>query len=132
MAMHVTSGRWRLGMALAMVTALFWATLPLTLKISLEVLDAWTITWVRFVTATLALLVWLTLKGRLGAFKGLKRRTWGMMAVAAVMLTGNFIGYLFGVQYTTPSNAQLLIQAAPLLMALGGIVVFRERFTWAQ
>jgi drug/metabolite transporter (DMT)-like permease len=132
MALHTTSGRWQLGMALALVTALFWATLPLTLKISLEVLDAWTITWVRFVTATLVLLVWLTLKGRIGTFSGLKRRTWGMMTVAAVMLTGNFIGYLFGVQYTTPGNAQLLIQAAPLLMALGGIVVFRERFTWAQ
>ncbi len=132
MALHTTSGRWRLGMGLAMVTALFWATLPISLKVSLEVLDAWTITWARFVTAALALLLWLTLKGNLGVYRGLSRRIWGMMAIAAVMLTGNFVGYLFGVQYTTPGNAQLLIQAAPLLMALGGIFVFREQFAWAQ
>lgn len=55
-----------------------------------------------------------------------------MMAVAALMLTGNFTGYLFGVKYTTPGNAQLLIQAAPLLMALGGIVVFKEKFSKPQ
>lgn len=132
MAMHTTSGRWQLGMGLAMVTALFWATLPISLKISLEALDAWTITWVRFVSAAIALLIWLALKGQLQAFSGLPRRTWGMMALAALMLTGNFVGYLFGVQYTTPGNAQLLIQAAPLLMALGGIFVFRERFSAAQ
>ncbi len=132
MALHTTSGRWQLGMTLAMVTALFWATLPISLKIALESLDAWTITWVRFVTAALVLLAWLSWKRSLGVFGTLSARTWGMMALAALMLTGNFVGYLFGVQYTTPSNAQLLIQAAPLLMALGGILVFRERFAFAQ
>ena len=45
------------------------------------------------------------------------------------MLTGNFVFYLLGVQYTTPGNAQLLIQFAPLGMMLGGIVIFRERFS---
>lgn len=130
--MHTTSGRWRLGMALAMVTAGFWATLPITLKIALETLDAWTITWARFVTATIALLIWLMLRGELGKYRGHDRKTWLLMAVAALMLTGNFVGYLFGVQYTTPANAQLLIQAAPLLLALGGIFIFRERFSALQ
>ena len=44
------------------------------------------------------------------------------------MLIGNYVFYLLGLHYTTPANAQLLIQAAPLLMALGGIVVFGERY----
>lgn len=132
MALHTTSGRWQLGMSLAMATALFWATLPISLKIALESLDAWTITWVRFVTAALVLLAWLTWKRSLGVFATLSGRTWSMMSLAALMLTGNFVGYLFGVQYTTPGNAQLLIQAAPLMMALGGILVFRERFGRAQ
>src|SRR3546814_8058953 len=42
--------------------------------------------------------------------------------------SSDLVFYLLGVQYTSPANAQLLIQLAPLLMALGGIVVFRERF----
>ena len=48
------------------------------------------------------------------------------------MLVGNYVFYLLGVQHTTPANAQLLIQLAPLLMALGGIWVFGERFRAAQ
>jgi drug/metabolite transporter (DMT)-like permease len=47
-------------------------------------------------------------------------------------LVGNYLGYLLGVQYTSPGNAQLLIQLAPLLMALGGIFVFKERFARGQ
>lgn len=51
-----------------------------------------------------------------------------MLLVAGLMLIGNYVFYLLGLHFTTPANAQLLIQAAPLLMALGGIFVFRERF----
>ena len=132
MALHTTSGRWRLGMSLALVTAMFWATLPIGLKISLEVLDAWTITWLRFLTAAAALAIWMGCRRQFGAYRGHGRRVWALMALAALMLTGNFVGYLFGVQYTTPGNAQLLIQAAPLLMAMGGIFIFGERFAAAQ
>ena len=55
-----------------------------------------------------------------------------MLGAAALLLVGNYVLYLLGVQYTTPANAQLLIQLAPLLMALGGIWVFGERFRAAQ
>lgn len=132
MALHQTSGRWRLGLLLASVTALFWSTLPISLKLVLEQVDAWTITWIRFVSAAVALALWLALRHGLAAYRGHGRRIWWMMLVAAVMLTGNFVGYLFGIEYTTPANAQLLIQAAPLLLALGGVLVFRERFSAVQ
>ena len=52
--------------------------------------------------------------------------------MAALTLIGNYVFYLLGLHYTTPANAQLLIQAAPLLMALGGILVFRERYNGWQ
>src|SRR3546814_13378310 len=57
----------------------------------------------------------------------LRRRHWLLLLIAGLMLIGNYVFYLLGVQYTSPANAQLLIQLAPLLLALGGIVVFRER-----
>src|SRR5690606_24033814 len=47
-------------------------------------------------------------------------------------LIGNYVLYLLGLHATTPANAQLIIQLAPLLMALGGIVVFGERFSVGQ
>lgn len=132
MALHTTSGRWRLGLALALLTAGLWATLPAALKIALGSLDAWTLTWVRFLFAFLVLGGWLGARGRLSSLRGLRRRDWFLLLLAAFTLIGNYLLYLLGVQYTTPGNAQLLIQAAPLLMALGGIVVFGERYSPGQ
>jgi drug/metabolite transporter (DMT)-like permease len=109
-----------------------WATLPIALKITLAQVDPWTITWLRFLVAALFMLVWTGVRGGLGAFRALPRSVWGLLALASVMLTGNFVSYLIGLRHTTPANAQLLIQAAPLLMSIGGIVVFRERFNPAQ
>ncbi|HET9484656.1 MAG TPA: DMT family transporter [Xanthomonadales bacterium] len=128
MALHRPSGNWRLGLLLAFVTAALWATLPVALKIALEQVDPYTLTWARFAFAALVVGIWLAARGGLSAFSGLPGRTWAMLLVAGLMLIGNYVFYLLGLHHTTPANAQLLIQAAPLLMALGGILVFGERY----
>jgi drug/metabolite transporter (DMT)-like permease len=132
MTLHRTSGHWRLGLLLTLITAACWATLPIALKIVLETLDPITLTWFRFLVAAAFTGAWLGLRGRLGGYRGLGRRGWALLATAAAMLIGNYVLYLLGVQYTSPANAQLLIQLAPLLMTLGGIWVFGERFRAAQ
>ena len=136
MTLHRASGHWRLGLSLTLFTALCWATLPIVLKIVLNVLDPITLTWFRFLVAALFTAAWLRLRGGLRGpalgFGGLGRRGWWMLLVAALMLVGNYVFYLLGVKYTTPANAQLMIQLAPLLMALGGIWVFGERFRASQ
>ena len=132
MALHQASGRWRLGLAMALLTALSWASLPVALKITLEQLDPYTLTWFRFLVAALFMLAWLGARRGFGGFAGLGAGRWGMLFVAALALIGNYVFYLLGVQHTTPGNAQLLIQLAPLLMALGGIFVFREPYQPAQ
>lgn len=129
---HQSSGRWRLGLSLALLTCLFWATLPVALKVSLEVLDPITLTWFRFLTAALfttALLAW---RGQLSGFAGLGSGRWIMLGCAGIGLLGNYVLYLLGLKYTTPGNAQLLIQSAPLLLALGGIIWFREKISALQ
>jgi drug/metabolite transporter (DMT)-like permease len=132
MPLHRASGQWKLGLALALATAACWATLPIALKVSLEALDPLTLTWFRFLVAAGLMGAWLAARGRLGVYRTLGRRGWSLLALAAVMLVGNYVLYLLGVQLTTPGNAQVLIQLAPLLMALGGIVVFGERYAPAQ
>jgi drug/metabolite transporter (DMT)-like permease len=131
-ALHQASGRWRLGLALALTTAACWATLPVALKITLEQVDVYTLTWFRFAVAALGLGAWLAARGALRGFAGLRAAHWGLLALAAAMLIGNYVFYLLGLHYTTPATAQLLIQLAPLLMALGGVAVFGERFAAAQ
>lgn len=132
MALHQASGRWRLGLFLALVTAACWASLPIALKITLEQLDAITLTWFRFLVATIVMFAWLSWRGGLSVFKSLDGKRWWHLSAAALLLIGNYVFYLWGVQYTTPANAQLLIQLAPLLMALGGIFIFRELYQFGQ
>ncbi|MFZ5655759.1 MAG: DMT family transporter [Pseudomonadota bacterium] len=132
MALHQASGRSSLGFALSALTAACWATLPIALKLTLEVLDPITLTWFRFLVAAALTGLWLAARGGLSGYGALGRRGWMLLAVAAAMLLGNYVFYLLGVQQTTPGNAQLIIQLAPLLMALGGIWVFGERFRLAQ
>lgn len=132
MTLHTTSGRWRVGLALALLTCGFWATLPVALKISLETLDAYTLTWFRFLAAALFTIALLAARGQLGGFNQLTRLHWLYMVCAAAGLIGNYLLYLLGLKYTTPANAQLLIQSAPLLLALGGILFFKERVSVLQ
>ena len=132
MPLHQASGRWKLGLLLALVTAGCWATLPVALKITLEQVDPYTLTWFRFVLAAAVMLAWLAARGGLSGFAALDGKRWWLLLLAALCLIGNYVFYLLGVQQTTPANAQLLIQLAPLLMALGGIFVFRERFNGWQ
>ena len=132
MTLHRASGQWRLGLLLTLITAACWATLPIALKLVLEVLDPITLTWFRFLVAAVLTGAWLAARGKLGGYRALGGRAWTMLGVAALMLVGNYVFYLLGVQHTTPANAQLLIQLAPLLMALGGIWVFGEQFRAAQ
>lgn len=130
--LHRASGDVRLGLTLSLVTALCWATLPVALKLTLAALDPLTLTWFRFLVAAALTAAWLGARGRLAGFGALGRRGAALLALAALMLVGNYVFYLLGVQRTSPGNAQLIIQLAPLLMALGGIVVFGERFRAAQ
>jgi drug/metabolite transporter (DMT)-like permease len=132
MVLHQASGRWKLGLLLAFLTAALWATLPVALKIALVGLDPITLTWFRFVFAALGLGLWLAWRGQFAALRGMNRSHWRLLMLAAVMLIGNYVFYLYGLHHTTPGNAQLLIQLAPLLMAVGGIVVFGERFRGGQ
>ncbi len=132
MALHQPSGRWRLGMLLAFTTTSLWATLPVVLKVALEKIDPYTLTWARFTFAAIAIGTWLAWRGELRLFRTLDRRTWILLGVAGLMLIANYLCYLIGLALTTPANAAVLIQAAPLLMALGGIFVFRERYNGWQ
>lgn len=119
-------------MALAATTMLLWGALPLALKLMLVSLDAVTITWFRFGVASLALGAWLAWRGSLPRFGGFGPTAWALLAVAVLGLSANFLAFLVGLDLTTPANAQVLIQLAPMLLGLGSLVVFKERYERLQ
>ena len=130
--MHSTSGRWRLGLALALTTAVFWGLLPIALEVALAGMDAWTITWYRFTTAAVALGIFLAWRRRLPLRAPLTRRGWVLYAVALLCLVANYVSYLLSLELTSPTVAQVLIQLAPMFLLFGGVIVFRERFAPLQ
>ena len=130
---HEPSGRWRLGFLLAVITVLFWSTVPIALNLLLDRMDAITITWYRFVVGVGVLGVILKWKGTLPPVRALVkgRRLW-LLAVAGVGLAGNFVLYLYALNFISPGASQVVMQLAPLLVLLGGVVLFRETFRSVQ
>ena len=118
------------GIIYAGITALFWGVLAIVLKIIDDKVEPITIVWFRFLLAFLILAAWQAAKNP-GSFKILIRPP-VLLVIATLALTWNYIGFMMGIHYTTPSNAQLFIQTGPILLALAGIFFFREKITRLQ
>jgi drug/metabolite transporter (DMT)-like permease len=130
--MHKVTGRWKLGLTLALIAAVFWGVLPIALKLALEGMDAYTITWYRFAIAGVVLAAILGISGGLPPVRTLKRRTWLLLVLALAGLTGNYVLYLLSLLHTTPAVAQVVIQLGPVFFLLGGVLVLKERFSRGQ
>ncbi|MBW4493357.1 MAG: DMT family transporter [Oscillatoria princeps RMCB-10] len=132
MTLHQTSGRWRLGLALSLFTVFMWGILPIALKVTLQVLDVYTIIWFRFLVSFGVLGVYLAARRELPAPEKLRSTTLGLLAIATVFLAMNYGLFMLGLAQTSPANAQVLIQLAPVLMGLGGLAIFKERYALHQ
>jgi drug/metabolite transporter (DMT)-like permease len=131
-ALHRPTGNAALGASFAAATMLLWAVLPFALAGALARVEPVTLTWARFTLASVALCAWLALRGGLPDLRRLAGGGWRLLTLAVLGLAVNYIAYLVGLQRTTPAGAQVLIQLAQVLLSLGGILVFGERFTRVQ
>ena len=127
-----TTQRWKLGFALALSTSIVWSTLPIALKVACERIDAETVTWLRFVVASVVLGIWLGMRGTLPVPLRLTRRGWTLVAISLAGLIGNYLSYAFALDYVSPTVNQTVIQLAPMLLLLSGIVFLHERLGRAQ
>jgi len=126
--MHSTSGRWQLGFVLALTTTVLWGLLPIALKGLLMTMDASTVTWYRFVFAAVCTLVYLLIFTRPLRLPTINRSIAGLLGIAIFGLTTNYIFFLKGLEFSTPSTTQVVIQLAPVLLLFGGLLIFKERF----
>ena len=130
--MHTSSGRWLLGLLLALTTAVLWGILPIKLKEVLQVMDPVTVTWYRLLVSGLLLLGWLAATRRLPRFAPLGKRGAGLLLLAVAGLVSNYVLYLIGLNMLSPGTTQLVIQMAPILFLLASLLVFRESFSVGQ
>lgn len=118
------------GIVFAGTTAFLWGFLAIALKVAVNHVEAITVAWFRFAFAFIALftiLFWT------------RRETVKLMTsppllalVAGIGLGFNYVGYIKGLDLTTPSSAQIIIQLAPIMLAVVGLVVFKEKLSRVQ
>ncbi len=118
------------GVLFACLTAFLWGFLPIFLKVALKYLDPNSIVWFRFTFAGGVLFIYylFTDRKQLQIFK----RPPVLLVIAALALGLNYIGFLQGLNYTSPSNAQIIIQTGPILLALVGFIVYKESINLKQ
>lgn len=128
---HATSGRWQLGLALSLVTTTLWGSLPVALKLLLATMSPLTLTWYRYVMAgalLTAVLMWRGPWPAASRFRGAVV----LLAIAAVGFAGNNVLFLAGLDRVGPSAAQVVIQLAPVMLILAGVLIFHEPFAAGQ
>lgn len=118
------------GILLASVTSIFWGVLAIFLKVAVKVINPYSIVWIRFLISFIMLSAWFlyTDPQKLRILI----RPPILLLLGAFFLAVNFIGYMQGVKYSGPENAQIIIQLGPILLAAGGVIFFRERLSIRQ
>ncbi len=113
-----------------MVTALLWGFLPIILKIALTGFSAGTIACFRFFFAFIVLFLILSINGSQPSRFLRKPPLLGIVAGASLAV--NYFGMTESVNLSSPSNAAILIQLAPVILVIVGVVFFKERVNWQQ
>ena len=104
--------------------------LPIFLKVALQEFSPQTIVGFRFLFAFMVLGVILSLRGERPSKILLRPPLAGILA--GILLAGNYFYFLQGVNFSGPANSAVLIQIAPVMVALAGVYLFKERFSKQQ
>jgi len=130
--LHHVSGKRRYGAGLAFTTAVFWGLLPVVIKVLIEKIDAFTIVWFRFFGAAIILSFFIVRKYGIAPLFKIRGIVFILTIITILGLGGNYVTYAIGVKYMSPGMAVVMIQVAPMLLLLGGLFIFRERFSSMQ
>ncbi len=115
------------GILFAGITALSWSVVPVALKVVVQEVNPVTVVWFRFSLAFMLLLFYIIFKSphQLKIIYNPPK----LLIFAALALGANYMGILLGVKNTTPSTTQIVIQFGPVLLAVSGFLVYKEKLT---
>jgi drug/metabolite transporter (DMT)-like permease len=118
------------GNLLAVITAVLWGFLAIALKIAVLDFNPYNIVWFRFAIAFSVLFLYFGIRNpsRLHILK----KPPPLLLLAAFFLALNYIGFMQGVNYTSPGNTQIFIQVGALSLALVGLFVYKEKLSIYQ
>ena len=132
MKLHQAVSNWRVGLGLSLITAVLWGLVPISLAVVLKKIDPYTINWFRFTSAFISLGCYLATQNNLPKVSKLKSSSPYLWAIAILGLMGNYLFFVMGLQATSPSHAEVLIQLAGVSFSLGALAIFKERYTRNQ
>lgn len=121
-----------MGFLLAFTAAVMWGILPVFLKVLLSSTDAYTITASRFIFAGVFVFLMLAFTRALPGLRQAKLRTWLIVVFTTIVLLINYVTNVIALDYISPSTVQLVLQLAPFLLMLGGVVFYKERLSKLQ
>ncbi len=118
------------GIIYAWAAGFLWGVLAIILKVTLNYVSPENVVWFRFFVAFVILFLIHLLKKP----KSLKIIVHPplLLLLSAVFLGLNYIAFMRGINNTSPNNAAIFIQTGPLLLAIFGIVVYREKLSLLQ
>ena len=130
--MNDRTGHRLTGLAFAAVTLLLWGGLPVVLKLLLQWLDPFTVTWYRFLVGGAMLVPLVHFRHGLGSPFRIRGAALALALVCILVLGGNYVTYLMGLGRISPASAQIVMQLTPVIVLLGGLILFREPFSRLQ
>ena len=119
-----------LGILYASITAFLWGFLPIALKVAVSFIGPHSIVWIRFLVAFFILLIIFSIKKPAGL--SILLRPPITLIAAAVCLGFNYLGFMKGIHYTSPGNTQIIVQLGPILLAVVGVIIFKEKLSKRQ
>lgn len=118
------------GILYALTTTLFWGFLAIALKVAVRNIEPLTVVWIRFSMAFTMLFVYFIIRDRKQLY--ILRRPPLKLIIASLALGINYVGFIFGIKYTSPSTGQVVIQIGQIILAIAGFVLFKERIRKRQ
>jgi drug/metabolite transporter (DMT)-like permease len=118
------------GVLYTSAAAFVWGFLAIFIKVSLNDVAPVVVVWFRFSVAFGIVFMYFVLKDRQKL--SIIRKPPVFLILAALCLTFNYLAFAKGIQLTSPSNAQIFIQLGPMLLAVVGIIHFKERISIRQ
>ena len=115
---------------MAFSTAFLWGFLPIFLKVALKDFSSQTIVGFRFLFAFAVLGAILIFRSEQPSKILIRPPLIGILT--GIMLAGNYFYFLEGVNFSGPANSGVLIQIAPVMVAIAGVFLFKERFSKQQ